>query len=158
MKFRNLEEAAAKSGSDSSLHKLLKRASILSWLIAFIIIISWFIKPTVYSYIAGIISIIIASVLWIYELIYLIKRRGLSNQLSGILFNLSEKGIKVNNAKDAMAALGKFSEDYERTQINFRRYESDLITSERHLREIGEKIAEYREIIDKNEKNILSIK
>lgn len=158
LKLKNLEDDEIKSVSDSSLSGLLKRASFLSWIIAVGVIASWFLKPTVYSYIAGIIAIVISSGLWIYEISLILKKRTLSKRLSAILFNLSEKGIMADNAGDAMAALGKFGEDYEKMQINLRMFESNLITSERHLKEIGEKIAEHREVTDRNERNILAVK
>ncbi|MBN2040698.1 MAG: hypothetical protein JW864_11680 [Spirochaetes bacterium] len=158
LKLKNLEEDLNRSASDSSLPRLLKRASVMSWIIAAAVIASWFMNPSVYSYIAGIIAVLIASGLCIYEISLILKKRSLAGRLSGILFNLSEKGIRADNIREAVAALGKFSEDYEKMQMRFRGVESELVTSERHLKEIGGKVAELREITDRHDRNILSIK
>ncbi len=158
LKLKNFQLNAEVIESDASLRSLLKRISVLSSVITLPIVVSWFFKTSAYLYIAGILSLFISVMLWAYEIILIMKKRRLSAQSAGVMNSLTEMGLKAGNPDEALRALGKFSEDYERAQGNFRRLETELMTSERHLKEVDDKLAELRAAQERHENKIVSLK
>ncbi|MBN2401386.1 MAG: hypothetical protein JXN64_03210 [Spirochaetes bacterium] len=156
--LRGLENSLSEIESDASIRVVVKRISILSSFVTLAVFAALIYNPSVYLYFAGAVSSIITLILWMYEVYLNIKKRKALSSLGKIRLSLAEKRINGATIEDIYNAMGKFIEDYERIIKKNSQYESDLLTLQRHLKEMENRVQEQKTLIDDYEKKILSVK
>ncbi len=156
--LRGLENSLSVIESDASIRSIMKRISILSTIITLAVIITSVYSPSIYLYFAGAVSLAITLILWIYEIYLNFKKRKALRGLGKIKINLAENRISGDTIEDIFNAMGKFSEDYERIIKRNGQLESDMLTFQRHLKEIENKIQDHKTLIDDYERKVFSIK
>jgi DNA repair protein SbcC/Rad50 len=144
--------------SDYSLIAILKRLSVFSSIITLAVILSWFYSPSIYLYSAGILSLLVSLILWLYEINLNLKRRKVLREFGRIKYILAEQKINGDTIEEILGTVGKFDEDYSRLIKKNSQYESDLTTLRRHLLETENNNQTNKNIIDEYEKKLLSIK
>ncbi|MFH0975832.1 MAG: hypothetical protein V1874_08625 [Spirochaetota bacterium] len=156
--LQGLKNSLSQANPDISLLALLKRLSVFSSIITIAVVLSWFYSPSVYLYSAGILSLLVSIILWIYEISLNLKKRKTLREFGRIKLVLAEQRIGGNSVEEILSSIGKFDEDYTKLIKRNSQYESDLTALRRHLLETENNIQAHKNVIDDYEKKLLSIK